>query len=241
MYGEGKEMKAVSLIGNKKSGKTTLAGELADYIRSHGYRVGYAKFSRHGFDLPPTDTAKMLTRAQAVAGISEHQSMILWPNSRYLLDIIPQLEADVLIIEGGSDLGLAPRVLIPKEEGRDDRKLDPKLAAASWKRSLGSRLPVMHTIQELGDYVLTRGFLLPGLNCGSCGRLSCAHLAGEIVRGEAGVKDCQALQGKMSIRINGQALGLNPFVEGIIAGSIRGMLSQLKGFSPGKIEINLES
>jgi molybdopterin-guanine dinucleotide biosynthesis protein B len=234
-------MKAVSLIGNKKSGKTTLAGELADYIHSQGYRVGYAKFSRHGFDLPPADTAQMLPKSQAVAGISEHQSMILWPKKKYLLDIVPLLEADVLIIEGGRDLGLAPRILLPKEEGGDDRQLDSELATASWKRSLGSQLPVMHTVQELGDHVLEHGFLLPGLNCGSCGRPSCTHLAGEIVRGEAGLEDCQALQGQMSIQVNGQNLGLNPFVEGIIAGSIRGMLSQLKGYSPGKIEINLES
>jgi molybdopterin-guanine dinucleotide biosynthesis protein B len=146
-----------------------------------------------------------------------------------------------LIIEGGRELQVTPRILLPKEEGLDDRELSSELAVASWKRRLIKELPVMHTVQELGDYVLEYGFLLPGLNCGSCGRSNCGQLAREIVRGKAVVDDCQALKGQMSIRVNGQALGLNPFVEGIIAGSIRGMLRQLKGYAPGKIEINLES
>jgi molybdopterin-guanine dinucleotide biosynthesis protein B len=234
-------MKAIALIGNKKSGKTTLACELADYVRSYGYRVGYAKYSSHGFDLQQSDTSKMMARSQAVVGISQDQSLLMWPGKRYLLDIVPLLETDVLIIEGGRELQVTPRILLPKEEGLDDRELSSELAVASWKRRLIKELPVMHTVQELGDYVLEYGFLLPGLNCGSCGRSNCGQLAREIVRGKAVVDDCQALKGQMSIRVNGQALGLNPFVEGIIAGSIRGMLRQLKGYAPGKIEINLES
>jgi molybdopterin-guanine dinucleotide biosynthesis protein B len=45
----------------------------------------------------------------------------------------------------------------------------------------------------------------------------------------------------MSIRINGQPLGLNPFAAGIVSGSIRGMLEQLKGYAPGTIDISLET
>jgi molybdopterin-guanine dinucleotide biosynthesis protein B len=234
-------MKAISLIGNSKSGKTTLALELCSYFRSLDLRVGYAKHSSHGFDLRDTDTQRLSEQAQAVAGVSPDQSMVLWSGQRYLLDLVPLLQSDVLIIEGGRELKVLPRILLPKAEDQEDRQLDQDLAFASWKRQIDAQLPVMDHIQELAEYVLARGFLLPGLNCGACGRESCAHLAGEIVSGTASIDDCRALQGSMSIRINGQPLGLNPFAAGIVSGSIRGMLEQLKGYAPGTIDISLET
>lgn len=233
-------MKAIALIGNKKSGKTSLALELCAHLQSLGLRVAAAKFSSHGFERSDTDTSLLAGTAQAVVGISPQESILIWPQKRFLMDLVPLLEADVLVIEGGRNLRVCPRILLPKGGDEDDRGLDPKLALASWKRNTAD-LPVVHNVQEVADLVLEQGFLLPGLDCGSCGREDCGQLAGDIVHGRASIDDCQAMQGSLSIRVNGQPLGLNPFVESIISGGIHGMLSQLKGYAPGRIEISLES
>jgi len=232
-------MKAIALIGNKKSGKTSLALELCSHLTSQGLRVAGAKFSSHGFERPDTDTSRLADHAQAVVGISPRESLLIWPKKRFLMDLIPLLEADVLVIEGGRGQEVCPRILLPKGPGQDDRALDHDLALASWKRDT-DHLPVVHNVQEVAELVMNRGFLLPGLDCGSCGREDCGQLARDIVHGKASIADCQAQQGALSIRVNGQPLGLNPFVESIIAGSIQGMLGQLKGYAPGRIDISLE-
>lgn len=234
-------MKAIALIGNKKSGKTSLALELCAYFQARGLKVAAAKHSSHGFERQDTDTARLLEQAQAVVGISPQESQIIWPRKRYLMDLVPLLYADVLVVEGGRDLAFMPRIVLPKTKGQDDRPLDPELALAAWKRSLDDHVPVLETIEDVGQLVLERGFLLPGLDCGSCGREDCRQLATDIVRKKASPDDCQALKGSMSVRVNGQPLGLNPFVESIISGGIQGMLAQLKGYAPGRIEISMES
>ncbi len=232
-------MRAISLIGNKKSGKTALATKLCAYLSSQGLRVAAAKFTSHGFERSGTDTALLAENCQAVVGISPSESVLIWPRSRFLMDLIPLLEADVLIIEGGRDFQYAPRILLPQQDGTDDRDLDPQLAVATWKMGRGS-IPILHTVEELGQLIRQRGFLLPGLDCGSCGRDNCAQLAMEIVDQKASAADCQAMKGTMSIRVNGQELGVNSFVESIISGGIKGMLAQLKGYAPGHIDISME-
>jgi molybdopterin-guanine dinucleotide biosynthesis protein B len=234
-------MKAIALIGNKKSGKTSLALELCAYFQTQGLKVAAAKYSSHGFERQDTDTARLLEQAQAVVGISPRESQVIWPRKRFLLDLVPLLQADVLVVEGGRELSVMPRILLPRNGGQEDRPLDPELALAAWKRTPGGDLPVIDNVQDLGRLVLERGFLLPGLDCGSCGREDCGQLARDIVHKKASPDDCQALQGTMSVRVNGQPLGLNPFVESIISGGIKGMLAQLKGYAPGRIEISMES
>ncbi|MGM0538072.1 MAG: molybdopterin-guanine dinucleotide biosynthesis protein MobB [Thermodesulfobacteriota bacterium] len=233
-------MKAIALIGNKKSGKTSLAQELCAYFQTQGLKVAAAKYSSHGFERQDTDTARLSEQAQAVVGISPKESLIIWPRKRFLLDLVPLLQADVLVVEGGRELTAMPRILLPKNAGQDDRPLEPELALAAWKQCPEGDLPVIDNIQDLGQLVLERGFLLPGLDCGSCGREDCGQLARDIVHKKANPDDCQALQGTMTVRVNGQALGLNPFVESIISGGIQGMLAQLKGYAPGRIEISME-
>lgn len=232
-------MKAIALIGNKKSGKTSLAVELCAHLQSQGVRVAAAKFSSHGFERSDADTSQLAEQAQAVVGISPRESLLVWPRERYFMDLVPLLDADVVVIEGGRNMKVCPRILLPKGDDENDRGLEVDLALASWQKE-GLGLPVVDTVQELTSLVLEKGFLLPGLDCGSCGREDCGQLARDIVQGKASIEDCRAMQGSMSIRVNGQPLGLNPFVESIISGGIQGMLSQLKGYAPGRIEINLE-
>ena len=64
-------------------------------------------------------------------------------------------------------------------------------------------------------------------------------LAREIVGGRAGAEDCVSLQPIMEVKIDGQPMPMNPFISGIVRSTILGVLSLLKGFKKGRIEISI--
>ncbi|WP_291321071.1 molybdopterin-guanine dinucleotide biosynthesis protein MobB [Desulfonatronospira sp.] len=232
-------IQALSIVGYKKSGKTGLMLKLARELQDRGVKTAAAKFSQHGFDHENTDTAKFSSVVNEVIGLSQEQSFINWKEKKYLPDLIPLLQAGMLLVEGGKHLGWLPRVIILKKPG-DAEALDRGLAIATWGKIKTHYLPHAGSIEDLADIARSRAFALPGLDCGTCGREKCLDLAREIVADNARLDDCQALHSRMKITVNNQALAMNPFVERIITRSILGMLSELKGYTPGKINISIE-
>lgn len=227
-------MKAISIIGYKKTGKTTLAVNLARELTSRGLRVAAAKFTHHALDREGTDTAKLAEVCSAVVGLSESQTQIVWNARRYLPDLLPLVSADVLLVEGGKSLGWLPRVLLLRTPGEAD-ELGRELALATYGPVGASGLHAVADVPELADLVLAKGFALPGLDCGACGLENCQRMAERMVAGRINGEDkpCKAAQGSLRIEIGGARLGMNPFVASIVRGSIAGMLGQLKGYAPG--------
>lgn len=231
---------AVALVGYKKSGKTSLAVALAQEFRRQGYTVAAAKCSHNHLDMPGTDTAKLHAVCDAVAGLGPSETLVSWPTQQYLADLLPLLHADVLLVEGCKDQKWLPRILVSSEEQPADNALEPELALGVWGEPAPPGIQVFSDTPSLAQHILKNGFLLPGLDCGACGREDCAGLLRDIVAGKVTPDACQARKSDLRITINGQELGLNPFVRDIIGGSIRGMLSQLKGYAPGTISVTLE-
>ena len=233
-------MRAVSVVGFKKSGKTRTAVNLCKSLKARGFRVAAAKFSGHGFDRSGSDTAQLLEACDSVAGISDGETAVFWNGRRFLQDILPMLDADVLVVEGGKSLEWLPRVLVLKDES-EAAELDRGLALATFGEIGAAGLPAITDMNELADLVTKRGFALPGLDCGECGREDCGGLARDIVSGQASAEDCRARSSEVEITVGGARLAMNPFVEGIISSTIRGMLGGLKGYAPGqKIEIKID-
>jgi molybdopterin-guanine dinucleotide biosynthesis protein B len=232
-------MIAVNIVGYKKSGKTTLAVALARALGARGLTVAGAKFSHHPLDKTGTDTARLAEVCQAVAGLGPEETALLWPRRRYLTDLLPLLAADVLVIEGGKSLGWLPRILVLRAP-EEAAELSPELALASFGDVAAPGLPHFTEVAALAELVAARGFALPGLDCATCGRPDCRELTREIVTGAADPTACQARGGGLSVTVNGAPMGLNPFVSRVMAGSIRGMLAELKGYAPGEIVITLE-
>ena len=230
--------KALSLVGYKKSGKTTLMVELIKELRNRGLKVSGAKFSDHSFDRGNADTGKISRETVDMAGLSESQTFFNWSRKKYLPDLLPLMDGDVLLVEGGKKLGWLPRVLLLKSP-EEAAQLDNGLALATWGEVRTDYLPHITSVSGLADLFLDRGFMLPGLDCGSCGHETCAQLAGRILSGAAFPANCSARHNSLEIRVNDQELGMNSFVERIITRSILGMLSELKGYSPGRVEIKI--
>ncbi|WP_457571569.1 molybdopterin-guanine dinucleotide biosynthesis protein MobB [Desulfovulcanus sp.] len=233
-------LKAISIIGFKKSGKTTLLTSLVQELKSRGHKVAAAKFSHHGLDKKDTDTQKMAQVGIPVIGLTQNEAAIFWPEKKYLLDLLPLVSADILLVEGGKNLTWLPRILVLKSK-QEARDMDNGLALATWGEIEVPGLPRITSVSRLADLVLSKGFALAGIDCGTCNRPDCLHLAKEIVQGKASPKECAAQNTKkISITVNHHKLALNPFVEKIIINSILGMLSELKGYAPGKIKIEID-
>jgi len=234
-------MKAIQIVGYKKSGKTSLALELAAALKARGLAVSAAKFTHNpSLDKADTDTARLAAHCRAVAAFTPAESAVFWSGPRFLHDVLPLLDADVLVVEGGKELAFLPRVLVLRDPA-EAAALQPGLALAAFGEVGAPGLPHLRDVEELAELALARGFLLPGLNCGACGEASCAELAARIVAGDAAPADCQAVREAMRVTVNGVPLAMNPFVERILAAGITAMLGQLKGFAPGRVEIGLDA
>ena len=244
-------MRAVSIIGFKNSGKTTLTALLAGTLEQRGLRVAIAKYAHSGLDKPGTDSARLRAPGRAVLALSDEECALFYGERRHLADILPLVQADMLLVEGGKRLGWLPRILClraPDEAEAGEREsLDQGLAFAAWGRAAAPGLPYFpggpgvedEALEALATLAQEKSFALPGLDCAACGRENCAALAAEIVAGKAGVQECAALCAEVDLRINGQPLALNAFTARVVAGALRGMLREMKGFAPGELTLNM--
>ncbi|AMK11578.1 molybdopterin-guanine dinucleotide biosynthesis protein MobB [Pseudodesulfovibrio indicus] len=233
-------MKAISIIGPKKSGKTTLGLELARTLKARGLTVSAAKFSHHDLDWTDTDTTDYAKVCDTVAGFGPKEAFVQWTKKRFLPDLLPLLTGDVLIVEGGKELGFLPRVLCLGGDQSDGIDwLHPELAVATWGGTVDG-VPAFDDVEQLADTVLAKGFFLPGMDCETCGRPDCRTLAAEIVAGKVTPRACLAMHNSIQVDIDGAVVGMKPFVEDIISAAIREMIRTLKGYSPGKATIKLD-
>lgn len=235
-------MKAISIVGYKKSGKTTLTAKLAEALEARGNRIAIAKFTHHGLDKEGTDTATFASPQRTIIGLGSDETAIFWGEKRYLIDLLPLVQADILLVEGGKDLTWLPRILCLKSASEADT-LHNGLALATYGDVAAPYLKSYReeTIDKLAALVEERAFMLPGLDCGACAEGDCLAVAQSIVKGEGSVQDCKSVDTKgFSITVNGAPIGLNPFVANIIRSSITGMLSELKGYAPGDVVISLK-
>lgn len=236
-------MRAVNVVGFKDTGKTTLAAGLLRELASLGMAPAALKFTHQaGLDKPGTDTAKLLAQAVASAAIGEGESAVFWREKKHLRDMLALLGGEMVVVEGGKNLGVMPRVVIAADaaQARELGAGQGGLALAVYGPEGVDGVPAVRDVAALARLVRERAFLLPGLDCGGCGRADCRALAVEIVAGVAAPEACTAQGGSLSISLNGTPLGLNPFVARILQAGIRGMLAELKGFVPGEVVITLK-
>lgn len=235
-------MKAVSIVGYKNSGKTTLTRKLADALEARGKTVTIAKFTHSGLTKPDTDTGYFMKTGRTVIGLGDDECAIHWGDKKMLPDVLPLAQADYLLVEGGKALSWLPRVILLREP-EEQEALDRGLAVASFGDLKAANIPnyTCANFEDLVDRVEEKAFMLPALDCGACGEETCEIIAQKIIAGKASMKACKSIDNSgMTITVNGSPVGLNPFVENIIRGSIEGMLGSLKGYAPGsEVEIKI--
>jgi len=236
-------LRAVGIVGYQNSGKTTLTHALARELTRRGHEVAVIKHTSHRLDLPGKDTAMLGEVVSRVGFISPQESGVFWKKPLNLENMIPYLEADVLLVEGFKAEKTFPKIVCLRGEPDDQDLFDGLAICAVGPPPKGHELDVpllsLDGIGRIADLVEGKAFKLPNLDCGSCGFETCYELAREIVIGTRSVEDCVSLQPATEVRIDGELMPMNPFISDIVRGTILGMLSPLKGFKKGKVEISL--
>ena len=236
-------MRAVNIVGFKDTGKTTLCVNLIAELAAQGVEAASLKFTHQaGLDKQNTDTAKLLAVSPAVGAIGEGESAMFWRGKRHLDQMLPLLGRDMIVVEGGKDLTVMPRVVIAANaaQARDLGAGEGGLAIAVYGPEGVDGVPAVQDMAALARLVNERAFLLPGLDCGGCGQADCRELAAGIVSGAVGVEGCTSLGGNLEITVNGAPLGLNPFVGRMLQAGLAGMLGTLKGVTPGEVVITMK-
>lgn len=124
---------AVSVIGNKKSGKTTLAVKLIAELRSRGRRVMSVKHGHHfRLDTPGTDSWRHRHEGRAervmLVGPDEFGLMGEWDSrGEQSLDLLLTrhlTDAEIVVAEGFRQAAI-PKVEVFREEAQPEPVLDP--------------------------------------------------------------------------------------------------------------------
>lgn len=236
-------MRAIGVVGYRKTGKTTLVVALARELIERGYHVATVKHASGGLDLLEGDTARHRAAVEQVGAVSPGESAVFLRGARSLEEILSHLNADFVLIEGFKEEKTFPRVVCLSGREEDQALFDGlALGAVGQESTRGMEIPVFDPERELGaiaDLVEEQAFKLPNLNCGGCGYETCYDLACAIMEGKRSVADCVSLHPSAEIRIDGALMAINPFIGRVVARTIEGMLSELKGFKQGAIEIKI--
>ena len=158
-------------------------------------------------------------------------------------NIIPYLEADIVLAEGFKTERTFPKIACLRGELNDRDLLDGLVICAVGlsQQVDGMDVPLLDRddVGKIADLAERKAFKLPGLDCGGCGHERCYDLARQILVGIGSFEDCVSLEPTTEVRVDGQLVSMNPFISSMVRRTVLGLLSSLKGFKKGKIEISM--
>lgn len=239
-------MRAVGIVGYKNSGKTSLLATLARELANRNLTVSSVKHSSCSLDLPETDTAIHKKFAHQVAAIADKESAIFFQKSMALEEMLNYLKADIILIEGFKREKTFPKIVCFGPENDLESLMDGLeicVVGAPVAIQQNINVPVLNAKRDIGkiaDLAVEKAFKLPNMDCGACGYNTCYDLALQIVKGNNALDDCKSLNSGLQIKIDGKIVPIKPFVSDIVGNTLIGMLSSLKGFRKGEIEIKIE-
>jgi molybdopterin-guanine dinucleotide biosynthesis protein B len=233
--GKGDCRMIIGIYGYQDSGKTMLVEELVHALVKKGYKVSSIKHTPHDktIDSEGKDTWRHWKAGSDPVVFSSEVETTIIKHSKTSADDIARLllaefKPDVLIIEGFKE-GAFPKVAIGGVASRKGTVLtNPNL------KDMVAYIENEVAVERVKDQ-------LPGLDCGKCG-LDCDGLARAIVARKRKLRDCKELSEiAVQILVGGKRIAAGRFVATIVDETVRGMLSSLKGYEPGKVvEIRLE-
>ena len=210
----------LSIVGKSDSGKTTLIEKLVPELTQRGYRIATVKHDIHGFEVD-REGKDSWRHKQAGA----HSVVISSPTKAAL---IRDVERDMNLEEIREKL-IRDVDLILSEGYKKD--VQPKVEV--FRKEMHKKL-LCTKKDNLVAIVSNRKFRV-GVPCFGL----------EDTKGLANFIEKEFLKSKkekeISLRVNGKPIPMTPFVRDFLTGTIRGMLSVLKGCGKSKrIEIYIE-
>ena len=158
----------VSIVGNSKSGKTTLIEKLIQELKSRGYRVATVKHAAQGmaFDEPDKDSWRHIQAgSEATVISSQHKVVLIKPVASALtLDEMAQLfgeDYDIILTEGFKQDN-APKIEVHRREAGSPLSDLKKLIAIATDEAIETKARQfsLDDIKGLAD-LLEKGFIRP--------------------------------------------------------------------------------
>jgi molybdopterin-guanine dinucleotide biosynthesis protein B len=120
----------IGVVGYKNSGKTTLVRAMAQALAARGHRVAVIKHSSHHIDVAEKDTSVLLESAVQVAIASAEATAVFWQRPLSLEEILPSLDADIVLVEGFKHKRRYPKIACLRGRPDDGDLLDAWTIAA---------------------------------------------------------------------------------------------------------------
>ncbi len=238
-------LRAVVIGGYKKSGKTKAIEGLVRELVRRGYRVGTVKhIPREGFtlDQPKTDTWRHArSGSEKVVSVSPGEVATLEKRGADLSEVLPDFGGlDFVVVEGFRESGNVAKIMVARDDD-EAAGLDDEFTIGFIGYGV-ERKPVLDRgdAKVLADLVDQRAISpVGGLDCGECGYGSCRDFVLAALAGKARKDGCRALHGGVKLTVDGKRVPLKSFMQDLIAGTIVGMLSSLKGAKGREIKIEV--
>ena len=210
----------VSIVGTSDSGKTTLIEKLVPEVVRRGYRVATIKHDVHGFEVD-REGKDSWRHKQAGA----HTVIISSPQR---VAIIRDVDHDADLVEL-----------------RDKYVQDVDIILSEgFKKNLQPKIEVFRK-ERHRELLCTREDNLLAIATNQPFDIGVPCFGLEDARGLVSLIEEKFLKGKkvppVRLKVNGEEVPLSPFVQKSILGTVRGMVSSLKGCeSPQSIELKID-
>lgn len=249
-------LRVAAIGGYKKSGKTQLIEKLVKELRNRGYKVGTIKHVPHkGFtlDQPESDTWRHARAgSKTIVAISPGEIATIkkrktdlekdgagqYPTlSRILLGL---RDLDFVILEGFRQAENMAKIMIARNES-EAAELDDVFTIGFVGHGINGK-PVFkqEDVQAIANLIEEKAIPpVAGINDGDCGYGTCRGFAISAIHGKAPKDGCVSLFGKVTLTVDGKQIPLKLFMQDLVAGIIKGMVSTLKGGEGEEIEIKV--
>jgi len=226
----------LGIYGYQDSGKTTTVEKLVKALVKDGFKVASVKHTaRAGIeDVRGKDTWRHAAAGSDPVALMTPDGAVIRIRSPASVDAIIQMlkvhsTPDVIIIEGFKE-GTYPKVSVGD--------IKPRKGTVMSNPSL-SELVAFVKKEVAFERALAS---LPGMDCHKCG-LDCTAMARAIADGKKTIAHCRELASTdVYITVGGKMIVAGGFVSDFVDDTVRGMLSSLKGYEPGKdVEIRLKA
>jgi len=248
-------MKALSVCGISKSGKTTTVEEIIRELTARGYRVGSVKeihFEAFSIDPDPQSNTRRHRAAGArlVCARGINETDILFEEMLPAAKILEFYERDYdwVVMEGVSDI-CVPTIVTAHGEDDLAEKWSDMAFCVSGRISAQiddyrgfPAIDATTDIKRLVDLIELKVYdrlpSFPPECCTACG-MTCEEFASAALHGSRRRSECVADKG-VELFINGRRIDMVPFVQNILKNAVLGVTSELDGYVPGcNIELRL--
>ncbi len=222
-------MMVFGIYGLRDAGKTTLLERLTRGLVNDGYKVATVKYAT--VDISIDKKGKDSWRHKEAGAVSvcvsgKNETAFIMETVSGFSDIISTLQnlshPDVILVEGCEIQGV-PKIAIGDVEEREG--------------TIFRYLIDNDTLPEIKTYIkesieFERVYCkLPKTNCEKCG-YNCKEMSKLIMQGHKTLKDCKSLSDKpIYVTVNGEEVVMAKFAKDLMAHTIFGTLSALKGIN----------